>query len=65
MTPWPGCRPRRIRPRSEPDILLWKCLLDGEAYAFCFRRTSLRKNQKTLRFVGGAGGGFEALVPPP
>jgi putative transposase len=24
--------PRRIGPRSQPEVLLWKCLLDGEAY---------------------------------
>jgi len=32
MTPWLGCRPRRIGPGAQQSVLLWKCLLDGEAY---------------------------------
>jgi len=32
MTPWPGSHPPRIGPRSQPEVLLWKCLLDAEAY---------------------------------
>jgi hypothetical protein len=32
MTRWTGCRPRHIGPRSQPEVLLWKCRLDGEAY---------------------------------
>lgn len=41
MIPWPKCRPRRIRPGSWPEDLLWKCLLDRGAY------TPDHSNQRT------------------
>lgn len=31
---WKACRPQHIGPDCNPELLLWKCYFDGEAYIY-------------------------------